>query len=804
MTRWQCGILSGILVALFAVDSPAAQSRSGISGRVMRQDGSPLAGVMVLIRETGDIQYTAPDGRYRFFPVRPGQYTLLLSLGGYAVSESASVSDGVSTLLETRVDWPLTFVESLVVTAASRQTEPIAEAPAAVTTLDSIEIARQATSGQLPLLLASAPGIHVAQSGLYDFNVNARGFNDMVNRRVRTEIDGREASMPQVMGYTDWASLAFGLGEVEQIEFVRGPGGALYGVGALNGVLSIRTKSPSDSLGGKARFTFGELDTTRVDARHAAALGGGWYFKALGGYQRAADFARSRNTSVEYAPGLLPPEAVPLVRTRTEIAYGTVRVDKDMTSGSTIVVEGGTVSKAGQVTLTNLGRYQATDSAFPWVRGAFHSARWHVSAAYTTASIQDQIGLASGGGTFQTAYNVQADTQTNRSFAAGHGRWVGGLSYSRQRVDSANREGVQTNYEHPETADSGSVFGQVDYRFTERLKAAAAGRLDTSTLSRTTFSPRAALIYEIRPGQRVRLAFSHAYKAPTIAERRLRAPIAPPVDLSALEQALAPLLSGTGLGFGSIPLLAVGNDHLDVEEITSVEAGYNVLVGRRTFLQATYYRNHVNTFTSGLLPQVGTSLGRLNPSFSAYRPPATLGAAAAAAVNGALAAALPPSLFGSLSNLPDGSPVFAVLSQANFGKADTQGVELSATAHLSSGWRLDASYALFDFSISDDPPDIPLLPNTPRHQAAVGAAYVTSQFDAGLRYRWVDGFEWVSGVYAGPVPAYGIADLQMNYPVTARLALGLDVANLLDHAHYEMFGGDLLRRRALAHVTVNW
>ena len=804
MTRWQCGILSGILVALFAVDSPAAQFRSGISGRVMRQDGSPLAGVMVLIRETGAIQYTATDGRYRFFPVRPGQYTLLLSLGGYAVSESASVSDGVSTLLETRVDWPLTFVESLVVTAASRQTEPIAEAPAAVTTLDSIEIARQSTSGQLPLLLAGAPGIHVAQSGLYDFNVNARGFNDMVNRRVRTEIDGREASMPQVMGYTDWASLAFGLGEVEQIEFVRGPGGALYGVGALNGVLSIRTKSPSDSLGGKARFTFGELDTTRVDARHAAALGAGWYFKALGGYQRAADFARSRNTSVEYAPGLLPPEAVPLVRTRTEIAYGNVRVDKEMTNGSTIVIEGGTVSKAGQITLTNLGRYQATDSAFPWVRGAFHSPRWHVSAAYTTASIQDQIGLASGAGTFQTAYNVQADTQTNRSFAAGHGRWLGGLCVlpSTRRLGEPGGRADKLRASRDRGLRLRVRSGRLQVHGTAESGRGRPSRREHAQ-SDDTFSSCGADL-RIRPGQRVRVAFSHAYKAPTIAERRLRAPIASPVDLSALEQALAPVLSGTGLGFGSIPLLAVGNDHLDVEEITSVEAGYNVLVGRRTFLQATYYRNHVNTFTSGLLPQVGTSLGRLNPSFGAYRPPATLSAGAAAAVNGALAAALPPSLLGSLSNLADGSPVFAVLSQANFGKADTQGVELSATAHLSAGWRLDASYALFDFSISDDPPDIPLLPNTPRHQAAVGAAYVTSQFDAGLRYRWVDGFEWVSGVYAGPVPAYGVADLQMNYPVTARLALGFDVADLLDHAHYEIFGGDLLRRRALAHVTVNW
>ena len=98
------------------------------------------------------------------------------------------------------LDWPLTFVETISVSSASRHLEPLAEAPAAITTLDAAEIARQSASGQLPLLLAGAPGVQVVQSGLYDFNINARGFNDMTNRRVRTEIDGRDSSMPQVTG----------------------------------------------------------------------------------------------------------------------------------------------------------------------------------------------------------------------------------------------------------------------------------------------------------------------------------------------------------------------------------------------------------------------------------------------------------------------------------------------------------------------------------------------------------------------------------------------------------------------------
>ncbi len=223
----------------------------------------------------------------------------------------------------------------------------------------------------------------------------------------------------------------------------------------------------------------------------------------------------------------------------------------------------------------------------------------------------------------------------------------------------------------------------------------------------------------------------------------------------------------------------------------------------RTFVQATYYRNHVNTFTSGLLPQVGTSLGRLNPAFGPYQPPASLSPTAAAIVTTALAQTLPPPLFASMSNRADGSPVFAVLSLANFGEADTQGIELSASTQINA-WRFDASYGWFDFTIKSEAPDVPLAPNTPSQQGALGAAYVTPRFDVGARVRLVDGFDWVSGIYAGPVPGYGVVDLQANYQVTSALQIGFEVANALNHVHYEIFGGDLLKRRALGHATIGW
>lgn len=793
-----------VLLAVLLTLGGAAQAPGSIAGRVLRPDGTPLPGVMVLVQETGAIQWSGPDGRYAFARMKPGAYTLLLTLAGYSATEPITVAEGTTAAAETTVDWPLSFVETLVVTSASRQVESIADAPATVTVLDAAAVARQSASNQLPLLLATAPGVQVAQSGLYDFNLNARGFNDLVNRSVRTEIDGREASMPQVMGYTDWASLAFGLGEVERVEFLNGPGGALYGVGALNGVLSVRTKDPETSLGGRARVTFGELGTARVDARQAVALGGGWYVKALGGYQQSDDFAQSRVTSVEYAPGRLPTEAVPLSGDRAELAYGSARLDRRFAAGGLLTVEGGTAWKKGQVSLTSLGRYQATGSRFPWARGGFTSPNWTLSIALTTATIDNQIGLSSGQATFQQASNLAADARTHRAFAGGAGHWVGGASYARQRVDSANNEGVQTNYEHPERADSGSAYGQVDYTFATKWRASLAGRLDASSLSGTTLSPRAALVYDIASGQRARLAVSRAFKAPTIAGLRLRAPIAPPLNLSPIEDALKPLLGGTPLGFASVPLLAVGNEALEAEDVSSIEAGYNAVVGGRAFLQAVYYHSHRNRFTSGLLPQLGTSLGRLNPSFGPYQPPAALSPIATAAVYAALAAALPPSLRPFMSNQDDGSPVFAMASFANFAKADAQGVDLSVTVQLDTQWRLDGNYGWFAFTIDNNAPDIPLEPNTPRHQGAAGVTYVSPRFDAALRARFVQGFDWVSGIYAGPVPSYGVVDAQANFPVTPVVSIGVDVANLLDHSHYEMFGGDLLGRRALAHLTVGW
>ena len=779
-----------------------AAAQGTIDGRV-RIGTRGIRHVTVELVELRVLQETDADGRYRF-EVPPATYTVALRLGGFETIQRGVVvtADRVVTL-DTVVDWPLAYVETVTVEAPARFPERIVDTAAAAITIGEPEIRVQAANGQLPRLIAFTPGIEITQSGLYDFNLNTRGFNMAINRHVKTIIDGRDPSVPIVLGYQDWAANSFPLDEIEHLEFIRGPGAALYGAGAFSGVLSVTTTSPRDSLGGFGRFTFGELSTRRVEGRHAARLGQDSYLKVSGGYHHSADFTRSRVRETEYAPGMLPREVVALPRDKVEIAFGAVRLDKYLGS-RTLVAEVGTSQAKGLTTVTRAGRTQAGDSVRPWGRVNVSAPRWTAGAFYSGQDTDDQIGLNTGAPVFLSAYNTETELVGNRTIAGGRSRLVGGVSFGWQRVDSADRDGRQTVFAAPKNVDRQAAFGQIEYRFANRVRGLFSGRWDRSELHAARFSPRGAVLYRFTPNQTVRISASRAFQNPSVTEIFLSTAVAPPLDLSALERALSPILGGTTLNFQRIPILAVGNEHLQVEKVSTLEGAYGVLVGRRAYVTLTLYRSWLRDFTSNLLPQAGTPLGRLNPDFGPYRPPGALSPQAVAVVQSALASALPPDLFALLSNDASGAPVFAALSWRSFGAATTYGLEAAMNYAIAPGWRVDASYTSFGHRIQDDDPAAALSPNTPRHQWNAAAVYDSSRVSGSIRYRWVDNFFWSSGIFAGPVPSYGVTDVHALYVLGASTRLGVDVANLFDKDHYEMFGGDMLGRRALASIRYAW
>ncbi len=798
-----------LIFAMLAVAALLGPGRSwaaggSLQGRVLQDDGAGLGGVTVMVEGLGRETITDSKGRYAFDGVPEGTYTLAFSLGDRSAREDVVVSGDRPTAVETRVDWIVTFGETITVLAASRRAERIVEAPAAVTTLTTQEVERWSAAGQLPRLLATTSGAEAPQSGIYDFNLNARGFNDFVNRRVLTLIDGRDPSIPVFLGGQQWAAISSPLEEFETVELVLGPGAALYGAGAFNGVLNLITKKPRASQGGRARLTFGELNTRRLEARHASDLGAGWYAKVMGGYQENDDFTRSRVGRVEYGSGLLPQEVVPPRLDRNELAFGSLRLDRYLAKGRVLTLEGGTAVFEGTTFVTGSGRFHQTDVDRPWARVNLNSQHWNLLGYYTEYGDDELINLGSGGAQYIDSYNAALEFQGNREFADSRGRVVAGVSYSEQSVDSVDPRGVQTLFESEVSSENQAVFGQVDYYFTDRLRGVLSARWDESDLTDSELSPRAALVFAVTPQHTLRLVYGEAFQRPTLAQLFVEVEVMPALDLSALEAALAPLLGGVPLRFERIPFLAVGNDSLEAETVRGLEVGYFGILGQKVLLTASYFRNELESFTTQFLPQVGTSLGRLNPSFGPYAPPSALSPGASAAVLGALGAALPGQLLVFLSNDADGLPVFALVSFANFGRVDTEGLEINLDYVLNPEWTVDVSYAYFDFETREEIPENPVVPNAPEHRFHLGLTYQGERLGGSLGYRWVDSLQWASGIFAGPVPSYEVVDLSLTYELNDSWQLGLDVANLLDDVHYEVFGGDLLERRALAHVSVNW
>jgi len=802
--RSSIAVLLVSLALLVTTPLFAAQVR----GHITRADGSGIGGVIVQVQGTDRATLSEPNGAFTL-DVPPGTYTLSFTAGDkVATQENVVVAAGQPTSVEKQVDWNLSIAETITVYSASRRAERIVEAPSAITVAPQEEIEAVAPSGQAPRIVENMPGVDYTQSGLYDTNFNARGFNSSLNRRILTLIDGRDPAIA-FLGAQEWAAVSFPLDEMQSVELVRGPGSALYGANAFSGVLNMTTKLPRDTEGGRLMLSGGDLSTRRADFRHAGGFGSEWYYRAVGGYQNSDDFSRSRNVTVEYtvpcaasgAINCLPREARPLALNEVNIKFGGLRLDHHFPNTSILTMEGGYATLEGPVFQTGIGRVQVTDVKRPWARVNFNMPHWNINTYYDARKAENQVALSSGAGLYEDSHNLHAELMTNWGFFNNKARVVGGVAWNDQDVDTAGPTGAQTLMLEAKSEQQQSAFGQFDFEVTPKVKLVLAGRYDDSTLHEAQFSPKGAIVFSPVTNHTFRYGYNRAFQRPNYSELFLAAPAGAPANLAGaatLNPQTAPLAPALqALGFGPLPILARGNPNLDVEKVTSHEAGYAGIFGGKVYLTVDVYKSKLSGFVTDLLPGV-------NPEFVPYTVPTnipTIPAPVQAGINAFLNAALGSRRVG-LTTI-NGAPAL-VFSYANAGKVDTQGGEIALNYYVTNEWVVDANFSHFDFDVKSQQVGDRLLPNAPKKKWNAGIAYRGAKFDAKVSYRWVEEFDWAAGVFVGTIPQYDVINLSARYQINKTFGVGTDVSNLFDDEHYEAFGGDLLSRRALGFVTINW
>ncbi|MEZ5313633.1 MAG: TonB-dependent receptor [Thermoanaerobaculia bacterium] len=248
-----------------------------------RRERQAVTGVTVTLVESGSTARTDADGNFAVADVAPGTYTVLFNYELLAETEPPVTVAAETSRVDRALDWNLSFQESIIVVLRRAPKSGSPRRRRRSPPCRSRRSRSRRRPDSCPSCSSSLPAPRqVTQSGIYDYNLNTRGFNSSLNRRVATLVDGRDPSVP-FLGSQEWAAISFPLDDLAQAELVRGPSAALYGANASSGVLNLVTKRPRDSQGGLIRLTGGELSTFNGDFRWAGSITDSTYYKVLGG-----------------------------------------------------------------------------------------------------------------------------------------------------------------------------------------------------------------------------------------------------------------------------------------------------------------------------------------------------------------------------------------------------------------------------------------------------------------------------------------------------------------------------------------
>jgi iron complex outermembrane receptor protein len=176
------------------------------------------------------------------------------------------------------------------VVSASKHAAPAFTTPAAVYVLTSEDLRRSGVRTVAEALRA-VPGLDVARIDANKWAISARGFNSRFSNKLLVLIDGRSI-YSSLFTSVFWEVQSLPLAEIERIEVIRGPGGSLWGVNAVNGVINIITKGPEATESGRLTAGGGTLQPGFTDLGYSSGLPGQGRFRLWGTFSRFEEGTR--------------------------------------------------------------------------------------------------------------------------------------------------------------------------------------------------------------------------------------------------------------------------------------------------------------------------------------------------------------------------------------------------------------------------------------------------------------------------------------------------------------------------------
>src|SRR5205085_10568434 len=134
-----------------------------------------------------------------------------------------------------------------------------------------------------PRLLSLVRGMDVARISSSSWVISARGLNNQYANKLLVLQDGRTLYTPLFAGVY-WDTVDYLLPDLDRIEVIRGPGATLWGANAVNGVISISTKSALDTQGWLIDARGGTEEQVGA-VRYGGKLDQDTYYRVYGKYR---------------------------------------------------------------------------------------------------------------------------------------------------------------------------------------------------------------------------------------------------------------------------------------------------------------------------------------------------------------------------------------------------------------------------------------------------------------------------------------------------------------------------------------
>ncbi len=484
---------------------------------------------------------------------------------------------------------------NIEITSVSKKEQKTSEAPAAIFVISREDI-RRSGALNIPDLLRMVPGVDVAQIDTGKWAISARGFNGQYSDKLLVLVDGRTVYTPVFAGVF-WDSQNILFDTIERVEVIRGPGAAVWGANAVNGVINIITRTANDTSGGYLAAGAGSSGTGPEAFRYGGNVRnlGAWRVIAEGFHYNALPAFGGIDGNDDWR----------LIR-------GVFRTDSKLSARDSLTAEGEAYQgNAGERADTPVS-LEPPENAVLALRDRYSGwnllARWNrVISPRSQTSLQVYFDRTSRGDTTYSIGLNTFDIDFQHHFA-----WVArqdivwGLGY---RVSADGTDPTLRVSFTPKDRGTQlfSSFAQDEIAVRpDRVKLSLGARLEHNDYTGFSVQPSARLLWTPDSRSMFWSAVSGADRTPARSDTNIR------VNYTAFP------------GPGGLPALVslFGNPNQKDERLTAFEAGYRDTWSSRFSLDSTVFYDRYRDLTS---VEPGSTRIEVNPAPAHLLIPSTFG-----------------------------------------------------------------------------------------------------------------------------------------------------------------------------------